>query len=101
MVTLAELIGAWAVSLFDVMARSIMQAETPADLLGRTGGAMSFLTQSAKPLGALAAGVIAQAIGVEPTLWLTAVGGLLVLPWALLTPLGREAIPVTGATSPG
>ena len=97
----AEFIGAMSVSIFDVMARSIMQAETPAEFLGRAGGAMSFLTQSAKPLGALAAGVVAQAIGVEPTLWITAIGGLLVLPWALLTPLGRESITPAESASGG
>ena len=98
-VALAEFVGAMAVSLFDVMARTIMQAETPAELLGRAGGAMTFLTQSAKPLGALVGGAIAQIIGVETTLWLTAIGGLLVLPWAFFTPLSRETIPVAETAS--
>jgi predicted MFS family arabinose efflux permease len=100
-IALAEFVGAMAVSLFDVMARTIMQADTPAEVLGRTGGAMSFVTQSAKPLGALIGGAVAQVVGVEATLWITALGGLLVLPWALLTPLGRETIPATGASIPG
>ncbi len=90
----AEFVSAVSVSLFDVMARAIVQAETPAEFMGRAGGAMSFLTQSAKPLGALAAGAVAQVIGLEPTLWITALGGFLVLPWALFTPLGRESAPV-------
>jgi MFS family permease len=101
MIALAEFIGAMAVSLFDVMARTIVQADTPADVLGRTGGAMSFVTQSAKPLGAILGGLVAQVVGVETALWITAAGGLLVLPWALLTPLGREQIPTTATVAPG
>ena len=100
-IALAEFIGAMAVSLFDVMARTILQADTPAEVLGRTGGAMSFVTQSAKPLGALLGGAVAQVVGVETTLWMTAIGGLLVLPWAVLTPLGREQISAAGTVAPG
>ncbi|MGE5409302.1 MAG: MFS transporter [Syntrophothermus sp.] len=80
----SELVGGVAVSIFDVTLSGLRQAETPQDLMGRASGAMSFLTQSAKPLGALSAGLLAQAIGVEATLWVAAAGGLLVLPWVVL-----------------
>jgi MFS family permease len=79
----SELVGGVAVSVFDVTLASLRQAETPHHLMGRASGAMSFITQSAKPLGALTAGLLAQWIGVEVTLWVTAAGGLLVLPWVM------------------
>lgn len=79
----SELVSGVAVSIFDVTLSGLRQAETPHALMGRASGAMSFITQSAKPLGALFAGLLAQAIGVEPTLWITALGGLLVLPWVV------------------
>ncbi len=91
MLAAAEFVGGLAISIFDVTLAALRQAETPPELMGRASGSMSFLTQSAKPAGALAVGALAQAIGVEPTLWVTATGGLLVLPWALLSPFGGRA----------
>jgi len=94
----AELVGGLAVSTFDVTLVSLLQAETPHELMGRVSGAMSFVTQSAKPAGALAAGWLAQAIGVETTLWVTAAGGLLILPWVVF---GRFEVRARGAAGPG
>jgi hypothetical protein len=68
---------------------ALRQAMTPEHLYGRTGGAMSFLTQSAKPLGSLFGGAVATAIGLHPTLWVCAAGGLLVIPWTIFSPLRR------------
>ncbi len=90
----SELVSGVAVSIFDVTLSGLRQAETPHALMGRASGAMSFITQSAKPLGALSAGLVAQAIGVEATLWLTAAGGVLVLPWVLF---GRFEAPAAAS----
>ena len=48
---------------------------------------MSFLTQSAKPLGSFFGGAVATAVGLHPTLWICAAGGLLVIPWTVFSPL--------------
>jgi MFS family permease len=83
----AEAVGGLAVMLFDVNTAALRQALTPEHLYGRTGGAMSFLTQSAKPLGSLFGGAVATAVGLHPTLWICAAGGLLVIPWTVFSPL--------------
>lgn len=87
---LAEAVGGVAVMLFDVNTAAIRQSEIPEHLYGRTSGAMSFLTQSAKPLGSLFGGVVATAVGLHPTLWICAGGGLLVIPWTVFSPLRRS-----------
>jgi MFS family permease len=86
----AEVVGGIAVMLFDVNTAALRQAATPEHLYGRTAGAMSFLTQSAKPLGSLFGGGVATAIGLHPTLWVCAAGGLLVIPWTFFSPLRRR-----------
>jgi predicted MFS family arabinose efflux permease len=85
----AEAVGGIAVMVFDVNTAALRQAVTPEHLYGRTAGAMSFLTQSAKPLGSLFGGTVATAVGLHPTLWICAAGGLLVIPWTVFSPLRR------------
>jgi MFS family permease len=86
----AEAVGGVAVMLFDVNTAALRQSVTPEHLYGRTAGAMSFLTQSAKPLGSLFGGGLATAVGLHPTLWICAAGGLLVIPWTVFSPLRRR-----------
>jgi MFS family permease len=83
----AEAVGGVAVMLFDVNTAALRQALTPEHLYGRASGAMSFLTQSAKPLGSLFGGAVATAVGLHSTLWICAAGGLLVIPWTVFSPL--------------
>jgi predicted MFS family arabinose efflux permease len=89
----AEAVGGLAVMLFDVNTAALRQALTPEHLYGRTAGAMSFLTQSAKPLGSLFGGTVATVVGLHSTLWICAAGGLLVIPWTVFSPLrgGRDS----------
>jgi MFS family permease len=99
--TASEFVGGIAVMLFDVNTASLKQLATPPHLLGRLSGAMSFLTQSAKPLGALFAGALASSIGLHPTLWVCAAGGLLVIPWTVFSPLrGRRIESADGSRGP-
>jgi MFS family permease len=93
----AEAVGGIAVMVFDVNIAALRQALTPEHLYGRTAGAMSFLTQSAKPLGSLFGGAVATAVGIHPTLWICAAGGLLVIPWTVFSPLrgNRESAPAS------
>jgi len=95
----AEAVGGLAVMLFDVNTAALRQAVTPEHLYGRSAGAMSFLTQSAKPLGSLFGGTVATAVGLHSTLWICAVGGLLVIPWTIFSPLrgGDESVLAAGA----
>jgi MFS family permease len=90
-VAAAEFVGGIGVMVFDVNSNGIRQALTPPELMGRTSGAMGFLTQSAKPLGSLFGGSLGAAVGLHATLWIAAAGGLLVIPWTVFSPLRRDA----------
>jgi MFS family permease len=98
---LAEAVGGLAVMLFDVNTAALRQAATPEHLFGRASGAMSFLTQSAKPLGSLFGGVVATAAGLHPTLWVCAAGGLLVIPWTVFSPLRGRTSPLATVDAEG
>ncbi len=67
----------------NVLKNSFRQAYVPRHLLGRVVVGMQFLNYGTIPLGALAAGALATAIGVRPTLW-AMVAGVAVAPLLLL-----------------
>jgi MFS family permease len=95
----AEVVGGLAVMLFDVNTAALRQAVTPEHLYGRSAGAMSFLTQGAKPLGSLFGGTLGTVFGLHSTLWICAAGGLLVIPWTVFSPLrgGDDSALAAGA----
>jgi predicted MFS family arabinose efflux permease len=78
-----------AVMVFDVNVAAFRQSVTPPRLLGRVGASMSFITQGAKPLGALLGGVLGAALGLREALWLLAAGGAGSVIWTWLSPLRR------------
>jgi len=88
-----ELLGGVAVMVFDVNALTLAQLTTPAELLGRMGATMSFVTQGAKPLGALLGGVLGELLGLHGALWVAGAGGTLTVLWTWFSPLrsGRPA----------
>ena len=55
---------------------SLRQAITPDRLLGRMTATMRFLAVAAAPLGSLAGGTLATAIGLRETLWVVGSLGL-------------------------
>jgi MFS family permease len=75
---------------------SCQQTLCPEHLLGRMNATINFLYWGAAPVGSLLAGVVAQAIGLRPTLWLVAVGMLLAAGWLIVSPLPtmRDLLPV-------
>ena len=74
---------------------TLRQTLVPPALLGRANASLHVTAAGLAPIGALVAGVLAEAIGVRGTLWI-AVAGLLVAPlWLIASPLRglREAPP--------
>jgi len=70
---------------------ALRQAITPDRLLGRMTATMRFLTVAAAPLGSLAGGALATAIGLRPTLLTIGVLGLLLLAGAMVwSPVRRH-----------
>lgn len=60
-----------------VLQVSVQQTLCPDHLLGRMNATINFLYWGAAPVGSLLAGVVAEAIGLRPTLWIAAAGMLL------------------------
>ncbi|MEW1952886.1 MFS transporter [Terrabacter sp. NPDC080008] len=82
-----ELVGGFAVMLFDVTAAGLTLKAVAPELLGRVSSCSAFLTQGVKPLGALAGGVLGTTLGLHAALWIAAVGATTTMLWTFLSPL--------------
>jgi MFS family permease len=98
LLTAAEFIAGLGVMAFDVNDNTLLALRVPYRLRGRASGTNRFLAYGSRPLGALAGGWLAGAIGVRPTLWVAAVGGLLCVAWLLPSPIRRMRTPPAQAT---
>ena len=86
------------VPLWNVTSSSLQQAVTPERLLGRVTAATRFVGWGVAPPAALAAGLLADAIGLRPTLFACAVIAAVAFVFLLASPVRRyrrpEAEPV-------
>lgn len=80
---LAMLLFDFGAVLWGINYLALRQAITPDRLLGRMTATMRFLTVAAAPLGSLAGGALATAVGLRPTLWTIALLGTLLAAGAL------------------
>ncbi|MFI1710293.1 MFS transporter [Streptomyces griseoruber] len=88
----AVLAAAWFLScfgvmIFDVNLNSLDTAVTPDGLRGRVIGAYSTVNYGVRPLGALAGGGLATAVGLRAAFTVAAVGGALSVLWLLRSPI--------------
>ena len=89
-----ELVGGFAVMVFDVTAAGLTLRAVAPELLGRVSSCSAFLTQGVKPLGALAGGVLGTTLGLHEALWIAAAGATTTMLWTFLSPLRcRDAAP--------
>jgi MFS family permease len=80
----------WAGAVvYNVTQVSFRQRLTPERLLGRMNATMRFLVWGTLPLGGFVGGVLGDTIGVRPTLWVGAIGGLFAFLPVRLSPLHR------------
>lgn len=84
-----QLIGDAFLGAYLVHALSLRQRVLPPAVLGRANAAFHAVTGLMLPAGALLAGPLAGAIGMAPTLWIGACGGLLAVPVLLAAPVLR------------
>jgi MFS family permease len=85
----AEVLSGIGVILLDINVASIFQAHIPPDLRARVSGAYTTINYGVRPVGSLLGGVLGSLIGVRPTLWVAAVGGLAGVLWLLRSPIAR------------
>jgi predicted MFS family arabinose efflux permease len=86
---IASQLGDLARPVYNISERSLRQAITPDRLLGRVNSSMYLLFHDVLPLGALAGGAIAQAMGVRQALLIGAIGVLLSTIWLDFSPIRR------------
>jgi hypothetical protein len=94
-------IASLCVVTFNIVSVSYRQALCPDHLLGRVNATMRFLIWGMVPLGGLAGGTLGGAIGLRPTLWVSAVGGVLATGWLLASPLRYPRAPQPMGTVAG
>ncbi|HEX5368352.1 MAG TPA: MFS transporter, partial [Dehalococcoidia bacterium] len=94
MIVVAQAAGDPFWTSHDIATISLRQAIVPRRLLGRVGSAMHLLQAGMLPLGAITAGLLADAIGVRETLFVAATGMTLSIVWLLASPIGAlDALP--------
>jgi MFS family permease len=79
---LAEVGSGIGVILLDINLASIFAAHIPPELRARVSGAYTMINYGVRPVGSLLGGALGTLIGVRPTLWLAAAGGLAGIPWS-------------------
>jgi predicted MFS family arabinose efflux permease len=87
MLMIAQLCGDAFSTLSFITAVSLRQSIAPDRLLGRTSTAMQVLIAGVAPIGALAGGLLAEAIGVRATLLIAGIGIMLSTGWLILSPI--------------
>lgn len=83
-------VGGFGTVVYNVNQVSFRQRRCPAHLLGRMNATMRFVVWGVLPLGALAGGAIGSAIGLRPTLWISAVGSVAGVGFLLSSPLRTQ-----------
>lgn len=73
----------------DVAAGSLIAAAIPDEVRSRVWGAYQMVNYGIRPLGSLAGGALAGIVGVRPTLWIAAAGGVATFLWLLPSPVPR------------
>ncbi|HEY2477818.1 MAG TPA: MFS transporter [Solirubrobacterales bacterium] len=89
LLTIAEFISGVGVMVLDVGLYSVQAVLIPDQLRSRVWGAILFVNWGIRPIGALAGGLLATAIGLRTTMWITAIGGLAGVLWLLPSPMSK------------
>jgi predicted MFS family arabinose efflux permease len=83
LLTVAEFGSGVGVMILEVGLASVQAAMIPDGLRSRVWGAILFVNWGVRPLGALGGGLLAGAIGLRPTMWIAAIGGMAGVLWLI------------------
>jgi MFS family permease len=84
-----EFAAGLGVMVLDIVGGAIQQALVPDRLRSRVAGAYMVVNFGVRPLGSLAGGALGAWLGLRPTLWLAAAGGLAGVLFLLPSPIPR------------
>jgi MFS family permease len=79
--------SAFGASWYNVNQVSFRQRLCPPELLGRMNATVRFVVSGLLPVGAVAGGLIAGAIGLRSTMWVAAAGQFAAAGWLLASPM--------------
>ena len=97
----AEFGAGLGVIMLDISIGSIFAAVIPDRFRSRVGGAYMVVNYGVRPLGSLAAGALATAVGTRETLLVMAAGGCLAAVWLVRSPLlGLRVLPEAEGAPP-
>jgi predicted MFS family arabinose efflux permease len=83
LLTIAEFGSGVGVMILEIGLFSVQAAVIPDQLRSRVWGAILFVNWGIRPIGALGGGLLAGAIGLRPTMWIAAIGGMAGVLWLL------------------
>jgi predicted MFS family arabinose efflux permease len=89
MVAIAEFFTGVGVMVLDVGLGSLYASVVPDGLRARVSGAFLLVNYGVRPIGALAGGLLATAVGMQATMWVTVIGALAGVLWLLPSPMPR------------
>jgi predicted MFS family arabinose efflux permease len=89
MLMVSQFLGDGAATVRQIAATSVRQAAVSDRLLGRANACMYLLRVGVAPFGALTGGLLAELIGVRPTVTIAVACGLLGVVWLVFSPLPR------------
>jgi MFS family permease len=84
-----EFLSGIGVMLLDIQANSLQLLLTPEEMRARQFAITRFVNYGVRPIGALAGGLLAEAIGLREALFVTAIGAILGVLWLLPSPVPR------------
>jgi predicted MFS family arabinose efflux permease len=89
LVAVAEFFNGMGVMVLDVGLGSLYAALVPDHMRARVSGAFLLVNYGIRPIGALAGGLLAAVVGLQTTMWVTAIGALAGVLWLLPSPMPR------------
>jgi predicted MFS family arabinose efflux permease len=88
-VGIAEFMTGIGVMVLDVGLGALYASVVPDPLRARVSGAFLLVNYGVRPIGALAGGLLAAMVGMQTTIWVTVVGGLMGVLWLLPSEMPR------------
>ncbi|HXQ89838.1 MAG TPA: hypothetical protein VN733_09395, partial [Solirubrobacterales bacterium] len=89
LLAVAEFFNGMGLMVLDVGLGALYAAAVPDPLRARVSGAFLLVNYGVRPIGALSAGLLAAAIGLQATMWVTAIGALFGVLWLLPSPIPK------------
>jgi predicted MFS family arabinose efflux permease len=89
LLTVAEFLSGIGIMLLDIGLGSVQTALIPDPLRARVAGAYIFVNWGVRPVGALAGGLLAGAIGLRPMMWIASAGAIAGVLWLLPSGIAR------------